>query len=81
MVVLIGCLVFLYQVFNRPDYSLSAALTVAVILHFSQVNADLTPLTNATLRFIEVVIGSVVAILAVKVASLVENSHPDENRV
>ena len=65
MVLLMGLSVFLCQTLDRPDYSLPAALTVAVILFFSHINPELSPVMNAGLRFSEVLIGSAVAILIV----------------
>ena len=66
MVLLMGIAVFLCQILNRPDYSTPAALTVAVILFFSHINPELSPLMNASLRFTEVIIGSAIAILIVR---------------
>lgn len=67
MVLLMGLAVFLCQAVGRPDYSTPAALTVAVILFFSSINPELTPFMNAALRFSEVVIGSAIAILIVRI--------------
>jgi len=65
MALLIGLVVFLFHSLNRPDYAIPAALTVAVILIFSYLNPELSPLINAGLRFSEIIIGSVIAILIV----------------
>jgi len=73
MVALIGSAVFVCQALDRPDYSMSAGLTVAVIMFFSLINPELPPLLNAGLRFTEVVIGSVIAVLVVQLVSLAEN--------
>ena len=74
MVLLIGCVVLICQITGLPDYSVSAGLTVAVILFFSQIYPDLAPLTNASVRFAEVVIGSVIAVLVVQFFSFAENN-------
>ena len=66
MVLLMGIAVFLCQSLDRPDYSTPAALTVAVILFFSHINPELSPLMNAGLRFSEVIIGSAIAVLIVR---------------
>ncbi|MDP3395681.1 MAG: FUSC family protein [Methanoregula sp.] len=66
MVLLMGIAVFLCQSLGRPDYSTPAALTVAVILFFSHINPELSPIMNAGLRFSEVIIGSAIAILVVR---------------
>ena len=66
MVLLMGIAVFLCQTLDRPDYSTPAALTVAVILFFSHINPELSPLMNAGLRFSEVIIGSAIAILVIR---------------
>jgi uncharacterized membrane protein YccC len=73
MVVLIGIAVFACQVMDRPDYSVSAGLTVGVIMFFSIINPELPPLLNVGLRFTEVVIGSVIAVLVVQLISRAEN--------
>jgi uncharacterized membrane protein YccC len=72
MVLLIGLIVFFCQVMEWPEYSVSAGLTVGVILFFSQVNPELPPVMNVSLRFIEVVIGSITAVLVVQLISSVE---------
>jgi len=63
---LTGLAVFLCQALNRSDYSVPAALTVAVILIFSHLNPELSPLMNTSLRFSEIIIGSAIAILIVR---------------
>jgi len=63
---LIGLAVFLCHALTRPDYSVPAALTVAVILIFSHLNPELSPLMNTGLRFSEIIIGSAIAILMVR---------------
>jgi len=65
MALLIGLAAFLFHSLNRPDYAVPAALTVAVILIFSYLNPELSPLMNAGLRFSEIIIGSAIAILIV----------------
>lgn len=72
MVVLIGCAVLVCQLMGGPDYSVSAALTVAVILFFSHIYPEMLPLVNVSLRFAEVVIGSVIAVLVVQFFSFTE---------
>jgi uncharacterized membrane protein YccC len=74
MVLLIGCVVLICQVMGWPDYSVSAGLTVAVILFFSQIYPELVPLTNVSIRFAEVVIGSVIAVLVVQFFSFTEKT-------
>ncbi len=74
MVLLIGGVVLICQLMGWPDYSVSAGLTVAVIMFFSQIYPDLAPVTNASVRFAEVVIGSVIAVLVVQFFSFAENS-------
>jgi uncharacterized membrane protein YccC len=66
MVLVMGFAVFLCLILNSPDYSTPAALTVAVILVFSHINPELSPFMNAGLRFSEVIIGSAIAILIVR---------------
>jgi len=66
MGLLIGLAVFLCYTLNRPDYAVPAALTVAVILIFSYLNPELSPLMNASLRFSEIIIGCAIAILIVR---------------
>lgn len=73
MILLIGLVIFICQVMEWPDYSVSAGLTVGVILFFSQVNPELPHLLNIGLRFIEVLIGSITALLVVQLVSGVEN--------
>ncbi len=74
MVLLIGLVIFICQVMEWPDYSVSAGLTVGVILFFSQVNPELPHLLNIGLRFVEVLIGSITALMIVQLVSGVENS-------
>ena len=74
MVLLIGCVVLICQLMGWPDYSVSAGLTVAVSLFFSQIYPDLSPLTNASIRFAEVIIGSVIAVLVVQFFSFTERT-------
>jgi uncharacterized membrane protein YgaE (UPF0421/DUF939 family) len=66
MAIVVGLAVLLCCALNRPEYSAPAALTVAVILIFSHINPDLSPFMNAGLRFSEVLIGTLVAILVVR---------------
>ncbi|GAB6286349.1 MAG: hypothetical protein STSR0009_25500 [Methanoregula sp.] len=65
MALLIGLVAFLFHSLNRPNYTVPAALTVAVILIFFYLNPELPPLMNAGLRFSEIIMGSTIAILIV----------------
>jgi uncharacterized membrane protein YccC len=65
MAVSIGLTVLLCQAFNVPDHGRLAAITVALIMVLSSGNPELSPFANAALRFIESVIGAVIAVLAV----------------
>jgi uncharacterized membrane protein YccC len=65
MAVSIGLTVLLCQALKVPDHGRLAAITVALIMVISSGNPELSPFANAALRFIESVIGAVIAVLAV----------------
>ena len=65
MAVSIGLTVLLCQALKVPDHGRLAAITVALIMVISSVNPELSPFANASLRFIESVIGAGIAVLAV----------------
>jgi uncharacterized membrane protein YccC len=65
MAILIGITVLLCQGIGIPGHARLAALTVAVVLVVSGLNPEISPLVNAATRFIEVIIGSVVAVAVV----------------
>jgi uncharacterized membrane protein YccC len=65
MSVCIGLTVLLCHTFRVPDHARLAAITVAVIMVVSQSDPSINPLINATLRFVESGIGTVLAVLAV----------------
>jgi len=73
MGLLIGLAVFLCHTLNRPEYSVPAALTVAVILFFSYLNPELSPLMNVVFRFFEIIIGSAIAILIIRLLPYVRD--------
>jgi len=59
---MIGLTVLICMALNIPSHARLAAITVAVIMVFSTLNPEVLPVVNATLRFCEVIIGSVVAV-------------------
>jgi uncharacterized membrane protein YccC len=65
MAVMVGVTVFICITFGIPDHARLAALTVGVIMVFASLNPDLNPVINAVLRFTEVLIGSVIAVILV----------------
>jgi uncharacterized membrane protein YccC len=78
MAVMVGVTVLLCIGIGIRPYARFAALTVGVVMVFSTLNPELSPALNAGLRFIEVLIGSVVAIAIVWVWSYFwkTNEHP-----
>lgn len=64
MAVCIGATVLLGQATGSPDHARLAAITVAVIMVTSSVDAALSPLVNASLRFAESCIGAGITVLA-----------------
>ena len=65
MAILIGITVLICQGIGIPGHARLAALTVAVVMVVSSLNPEISPLVNAGTRFIEVIIGSVVAVAVV----------------
>lgn len=65
MALLIGLTILICHALGVPGYARLAALTVSVVMVFSVVNPDITPVVNAATRFFEVVIGSSVAVAIV----------------
>jgi len=65
MAVSVGLTVLLCQALDVPDHGRLAAITVALIIVISTGNPELSPFTNAALRFAESVIGAGIAVLAV----------------
>ena len=65
MAVTIGVTVLICMTLGIPDHARLAALTVGVIMVFASLNPDLNPVINAVLRFTEVLIGSVIAVILV----------------
>jgi uncharacterized membrane protein YccC len=65
MAVLIGVTVLVCQGFGIPGHARLASLTVAVVMVVSAINPEISPLVNAAARFIEVIIGSLVAVAVV----------------
>ncbi|TAJ45626.1 FUSC family protein [Methanofollis fontis] len=66
MALLIGITVLACQAIAVPAHGRLAAVTVGVVMVFSTLNPETGPVLNAALRFGEVVIGSCVAVLAVR---------------
>lgn len=65
MAILIGVTVLICQGIGIPGHARLAALTVGVVMVVSGMNPEISPLVNAATRFIEVIIGSVVAVAVV----------------
>ena len=65
MAVSIGLTVLLCQALNVPDHGRLASITVALIMVISSGNSELSPFTNAALRFIESLIGATIAVIVV----------------
>lgn len=66
MVVMIFIVVSLCQFTRLSGYSPGAAMNLAVILVFSSINPELTPLMNSGLRLIEMAIGCSFAIIVAR---------------
>jgi uncharacterized membrane protein YgaE (UPF0421/DUF939 family) len=62
MAVMIGITILLCMSLKIRDHAKLAALTVGVIMIFSTISPDQSPFVNASLRFGEVIVGSVVAV-------------------
>jgi uncharacterized membrane protein YgaE (UPF0421/DUF939 family) len=62
----IGFTVLICQALRVPDHARLAAITVGAIMVFSDLNPDVNPVVNAGLRFGEMLIGSTVAVLVVR---------------
>ncbi len=62
MACLIGLVVLLCQVLGMPGPARLAALTVGIVMVISAINPNIPPVVNAMTRFLEVLIGSTVAI-------------------
>ncbi|MGP8050026.1 MAG: FUSC family protein [Desulfobaccales bacterium] len=65
MAAVIGVVMLLCQVLGIPDHARLASIAVAVIMVFSTLHLASGPLLNASLRFIESVIGTALAVVAV----------------
>jgi uncharacterized membrane protein YccC len=65
MAVLIGITVLICQALGAPGHARLASLTVAVVMVISSVNPEISPVLNAATRFVEVIIGSVIAVAIV----------------
>jgi len=64
MGILIGVVVFTCLLIRMPTYLRLAALTTGIILIISVQNPAIPPVVNAATRFLEVIIGSSVAVAA-----------------
>lgn len=64
--ILIGITVFICQAISIPAHGRLAAITVAVVMIVSAVNPEIDPILNATLRFGDSVIGSLIAVLVIR---------------
>jgi uncharacterized membrane protein YgaE (UPF0421/DUF939 family) len=62
MALAIGVTVLLCQFMGIPDHARLAALTVGVIMVISSLHPDINPVLNALFRFMESLIGTVVAV-------------------
>jgi uncharacterized membrane protein YccC len=65
MALLIGLTVLICQVSGIPGHARLAALTVGVVMVISAMNPGVPPFVNAGTRFLEVIIGSTVAVAIV----------------
>ena len=63
MAFMIGITILLCTSLKIRDHARLAALTVGVIMIFSTISPDQSPFVNASLRFGEVIVGSVVAVV------------------
>ena len=61
---LIGIVVFTCLLLRLPGHLRLAALTAGIVLIISAQNPEIPPFVNAALRFLEVIIGSTVAVAA-----------------
>lgn len=66
MVVMIVLVVTLCQATQLSGYTPGAAMNLGVVLVFSSINPELTPLMNSGLRLVEMAIGCGFAILVVR---------------
>lgn len=64
--ILIGITVFICQAISIPSHGRLAAITVAVVMIVSAVNPEINPVLNAALRFADSVIGSLIALLVIR---------------
>ena len=53
------------QLLRIPQHGRIGAITATIIMVLAALNPELSPLTNASLRFVESVIGTVIALIAV----------------
>ena len=60
---MIGVTIMFCLTFKISPHAKLAALTVGVIMIFSQISPDQSPLVNASLRFGEVIVGSMMAVM------------------
>jgi hypothetical protein len=67
MAIMIAIVVSLCQATQLSGYSPGAAMNLGVVLVFSSINPELTPLMNSGLRLIEMGIGCGFAILLVRI--------------
>jgi hypothetical protein len=75
MAVMIDITVLLCKAIGIPGHARLAALTVGVILVFSTLSTDESPVVNAGLRFSGVIVGSVVALRSSGIAVPVPGSQ------
>lgn len=62
MAVMIGITILLCMSLKIRDHAKLAGLTLGIIMIFSTISPDQSPFVKASLRFIKVIVGSVVAI-------------------
>ncbi|MGA7576525.1 MAG: hypothetical protein ACLQUW_02210 [Desulfobaccales bacterium] len=62
---MIGVVILLCQVLGLADHARLASIVVAVIMVFSSFHQEVSPLLNASLRFVESFIGTSLAVAAV----------------
>ncbi|MGA8573184.1 MAG: hypothetical protein ACLP7A_13940 [Desulfobaccales bacterium] len=65
MAAVIGVVILLCQVLGIPNHARLASIAVAVVMVFSTFHLALGPPLNATLRFIESLIGTALGVVAV----------------
>ena len=75
MVVMIFVVVSLCQVSQFSGYSPGAAMNLAVILVFSSINPELSPIMNSGLRLVEMAIGCGIAIIVARLLPGVSDQH------